>query len=152
MCMILDQKTKPRARVAKDDIICYKVLDVINEGSSDAFAESPYRYFKYSFNRVYRSRIEISGCPMDEWYIEEGLHSFVSFKAAENEIRDNAFNDVNQYIFVAVIPKGSKYYIGDFNGTKDCYVSDALMVLRRDSARSQRYIRNLPPRGKKWKT
>lgn len=51
-----------------------------------------------------------------------GLHSFVDFDlAAEN----------NDYIIAeCIIPKGSKYYIGDFEGVKDSIASDTLKYVK----------------------
>lgn len=145
MCLEIYQKSRPRVLVAKADIVSYKVLRVEGEGTSRVLVTSPYLRARYRFVEDGRSvwgpetlTLEgESGC----WYVNRGLHSFTEFHHAERDCYPG------RYVFVSVIPKGSKYYRGHFRtflGKGDCYVSDQLIVYRRDTEFSQRYIRNIP--------
>lgn len=144
MCLTIKRKTKPTGKIAAEDIICYKVLEAHNEGEENAFVCSPYQGYEYNFDQKVTATIEVDSdayCA-DQWTIDEGLHSFVSLNAAKAELGDPTCGI--SYIFVAIIPKGTRYYQGGFNGTKDSYASEALIVLHRDDPRSLKYLSNGP--------
>lgn len=150
MCLFVpDTVTSPS--IAEDDIICYKVLEV-----RDRRASAPYMGTAYD---IFGEKID---CGSDihseapEWgsddvlTVHEGFHTFATFDGAMDIA--GKFGDVHGhvdgdgfFVFVAVIPKGTKYFKGVFEYTNvPNYVSESLIVYRRDSEFSQRYIRNLP--------
>lgn len=146
--MCLDLKgliTPPVAKVAKEDIYCFKVLYVYNEGTPDASLSSPYRRYPYKFDTIHRASLGLRMRSTGHYYVEEGLHSFPDFEAAEYEMND--WLDEGMYVFVAVIPKGSKYFEGTFGYAEHkSYASTRLKVLRRDDPESLKRLANLPSR------
>lgn len=88
----------------------------------------------------------------NHWVVEEGFHTLATFEDVKDELEDfqspgEAFDDDNGnfYIFVCVIPKGTKYFEGEFS-CKKSYASKSLKVLRRDDPLSKKYLRNAPTR------
>ena len=83
---------------------------------------TPYRHVIIEIGKTYESALEIYNDA-----IHEGIHSF----ARLNDLKE-FLHDVteNQAISIAkcIIPKGSKYFIGTFEG-EDCYASDKLTYL-----------------------
>lgn len=144
MCLILPFGSSKTPLVAEDDIVCYKVLSV-NAG----MAKSPYQHHPYTLGVSTRSSLGVD--PEPETYnaasrgcdtVSVGLHTFTDFEGASAEVDD--WGPYGYYVFVAVIPKGAKYFAGIFEGMNlESYVSDELIVYRRDSEFSQKYIRNL---------
>ena len=141
MCLTIRDSQEKHGRIAAKDIICFKVLTVEEEGTPNAKAVSPYQYHKYNLGELVTAEVKVeSGYRDAYWTIDEGLHSFVDFKSVCREAHPD--NNNGDYIFVAVIPKGTRYWVGNFNDTNDSYASEALIVLDRKSARSQKYLRN----------
>lgn len=112
-------------KTATKDIMCFKILD--------SRRESPFRYFYYEFNKLYKSQIsfvpnkilgengKIKVLPSTK--IDTGLHSLISKKAA---VRFKRERFVYQYlIYEAVIPAGANYYYNPDTGE---YVSNRLIV------------------------
>lgn len=129
------------ARVAEEDIVCYKVLDALrcHDGSVEMF--SPYYGYEYTPNLLVESDLEHDGWQLDSlnglsfFEIEKGLHSFVTFSGADYEVGDSVDFLKNAQIFAAIIPKGSEYYVGDFV-SQQSYASSALIVLPPDDPRA----------------
>lgn len=140
MCLSIFSATRPKPKVAKQDIYVYKFMRVHYEGTSCVRVESPYQGYPYKMGKTISSRL---GQPTHSgfhlWNVENGLHSFASFATAKKK---SDFSD-NRYVFVAVIPAGSSYYVGRFGGGKS-YTSDKLILLRRDHPESLKRIANLP--------
>lgn len=78
---------------------------------------TPYQCFVVEIGKTYKSNLENI---FDE--VKIGIHSFVTVKGA---IED----DIDSIIVKCIIPKGSKYYLGDFNGIKDSIASDTLKYI-----------------------
>jgi hypothetical protein len=77
---------------------------------------TPYQDVEIKIGETYKSKLI-----KNDLLIEEGIHSFESFKSANYF----ASFDKNRFVAKCIIPKGSKYYIGNFNGY-DSYASDTL--------------------------
>lgn len=114
-------------QVADEDIVCYKVLT--------RHDESPYRHMPYKAGELVTSELDKGVRPVDsdgepygfrEYHI--GLHTFIFSSEAEYEARD--WSMMGMAVWHAVIPKGSRYIVGDFAGDKS-YVSDALMLVKK---------------------
>lgn len=114
-------------KVAEKDIVVYKVLDY-NMGS-------PYYGLLYHLNRKITSDLNIYD---SRWHlgtqlltVEEGLHSCTKRIAAYLIQRYlNIYykkSGITYSVYKAIIPKGSKYYIGLNNDI----ASDALIVKRK---------------------
>lgn len=123
MCLYTEQ-IKPK--VAEKDIVVYKVL---NHNML-----SPYYGLSYPLNRKITSKLL---CYDHEWSprtpifnIEEGLHAYTKRRVAyarQHDLNILTKESVVYSVYKAIIPKGSKYYIGLDNDI----ASDALIVKRK---------------------
>jgi hypothetical protein len=159
MCLDLpndrDSDTKPKPLVAAEDIICYKVLRVWGEGTDKPKVTSPYQtQFKWQLDVVKTtSRLGLEHRWFsNNWVVEQGFHTLATFDGVNDELEDFQSphdhcdeDDGNFYIFVCVIPKGTKYFEGDFSGKKS-FASKSLKVLHRNDPLSKQYLRNAPTR------
>ena len=125
MCLYTKQ-IKPK--VAEKDIVVYKVLDH-NMGS-------PYYGLLYPLNEKRTSILKRYDWKWEEkgykiYDVEEGLHAFTKRLAAyvkQYYLNQPDRNNLATYsVYKAIIPKGSKYYIGLDNDI----ASDALIVKRK---------------------
>ena len=112
---------KPIALVAKENILVYKVLEVKNN-----YYRTPYMIKTVNFDDEYgmffykttRFSIDIvrffdQGREYREYNVSKGIHSHIDFDKANRDI-----NYLKQFlcsapnIHYAIIPKGSKFYVG----------------------------------------
>jgi hypothetical protein len=128
MCLITEQK---KAKIANEDIVCYKTMDVSSEG----VLYSPYMGFNYELNKVYKERLCFShtGCSFDDltdekykgpeyykFYADCGDASIALKKLGLIEIGEGfhaaltkkrlSIKKIGKKIFQCKIPKGSRYY------------------------------------------
>lgn len=112
MCLIIE--SNQRVKIAKKDIICYKV---VLEESSEILV-SPYQqrmvhigekmFSGMSFRTTIQKRKLVK-------MVEQGFHSFVHLKDAKVEREDFIFaGGYDVHIYKCVIPEGAKYYKGIF--------------------------------------
>lgn len=164
MCLSLNYSRavpQPKPRVARRDIYVYKVLCVVDEGTPRARLESPYRSYPYSFDTPVSAMLLVRDAVWSlvkrgksrYWDVHNGLHSFRSLEAVKACIPSTlSKNGVGgMYVFVAIVPKGSEYYVGAFGQRGDSIASDTLVVLRRDDPRSLARMANLPARAKRYR-
>jgi len=105
MCLMIEQKGKPKARIAgKRGKIVYKILK-----DSEGIYFSPYqncRYFPNEIKKVHEigevSKLDVKNI----WYILHGLHAYTKKKEADK------FCTFGRVIVKMLIPPGSKYYLG----------------------------------------
>jgi len=118
--MCLTNLTTKKAKRAKEDITCYKVLKTMT-------MFSPFQKFKYSFNKKVESALRHNEYIPKEVYI--GLHTFKTLEAAEHCLRLQGGNH-KESIFEATIPKGAKYYEGLFDHIEGLpsYASTELII------------------------
>lgn len=132
MCLIVKQnwfrslfRMKPRIRTAKKDIVVYKLL--AEDRVHDELASYYYTNFHWSIGKVYSSPLVVE---KDKYYyfVEKGFHSFLS-KPSHDHILFYfpPLHPFFQALYKAIIPKGSKYIIGE----KDEVVSDHLKIVER---------------------
>ena len=125
MCLYTYQR---KAKLALKDIVVYKVL------SKELIPPVMYRY-QYILDTIHVSGMSHTFAFKDYdkrpvFSVEEGLHSFRNKFAARtlcknlNEYRCRRYR---YYIYKAIIPMGSYYYIGD----DDDIVSDRLIIKRK---------------------
>lgn len=134
MCLCVDleynkvKNNKPIALVAKQSILVYKVLEI-----EDKHYRTPYEYMAINFDDEYgmffykTTRFSIDKRNRNYYSVPSGIHSFLDFDEANyaNERMKN-LRDSNANIHYAIIPKGSKFYIGrDFD-----IVSSNLVVFK----------------------
>lgn len=124
MCLY---KEKPGFEVATEPIKVYKILSRCSEPllfhitySSEGYV-SPYRHKRYILHELYTSPLIEHDTPC-VYYVEEGLHAFVT---KESALRHKEKYGSNYWaILEATIPKGSQYA----KGLDDDIVSDKLIV------------------------
>lgn len=127
MCFRIDEND-PDKRIAKRDIVCWKVVD-INKIMSSVLFKSMYKDYVYKFDTEYydESSLEIEKEPWDDTkLINKGFHSYKSqpteyaYNNCTNHILKNS-----QVLVECYIPKGSEYYINLKEGE---YVSDSIHI------------------------
>lgn len=128
MCFYIHSKHKT-AKIAKKDIICYKILSKFNTRLYlDNFIHEKGIYFSsiknyiYNFNenKKYISNIKVENANYWNNYnecIHIGIHSYSSIK------RCRSYPYSRVVIVKCIIPKGSTYY---YNPDKQEYVSDTI--------------------------
>lgn len=104
MCLTVFGK-RVRYKKAKSDIVVYKIL--VKKTNL-----SPYRDFQYLPNTEYssvklRATHHSAWNDDDEWEIEEGLHAYTTL------VRARFMLDYNEKVVLFVIPKGTRYVIGE---------------------------------------
>lgn len=101
--MCLENVTYKRAKIATEDIPCYKILDKISKG----FYLTPYQRQGIVLGRTYTSALDSPG----KWdSVEQGLHAFLTLQQAVELCMDRR----NRAIVKCIIPKGARYYIGTY--------------------------------------
>jgi len=110
MCFIIKgfNQTKPKPKIAKEDIIVYKTLYY---SQMERKYKSPFYDFycvgklvkieKFGFRSILNSYSN------KVWIIDDGLHAYLSIEKAQN------FMCSDEKIFAFKIPKGTKYYEND---------------------------------------
>lgn len=132
----------PVKRVAETDILVYKVVNY--KPHTDECCSLIFN-FLYKFGVIYDTDIKIkysgNGKDTHVWMGNEGFHSFSNEKAAvyESDIYVEAYYST---IVKCVIPKGSDYYINEY----DEVISNNIVILSKESP-LQRILNYLD----KWK-
>jgi len=118
--MCLKTKRFFSKKFATKDIVVYKHL----RGDGKIFS-TPYRDVKVDVPSIVTSQLKREKlgyyCKFWETTISKGIHSFKS----KEDCIDDAREEGSQYVVECIIPKGSFYYIGDFNA-KVAYTSNKL--------------------------
>lgn len=120
MCLTVD-KEKFKIEKAQEDIVVYKVLEKHN-----GMLLSALRGFVYEIGKEYKTIME-PRCKGPYYQINEGFHSFLTLKDAENEQRRTLQWDEYR-CFRCMIPKGSKIVYGKY-AKKDAIVSEAIKIV-----------------------
>lgn len=114
-------------KTAKEDIIVYKGLFPRNCDFKNLSSESkklifnlvtPYQDMNVEIGKTYKSEFSIDNCKYTI-NIEKGIHSFKEIDPCKK---------IASIVVKCRIPKGSKYYVGNFIGDKS-YASDTLEYL-----------------------
>lgn len=139
MCLAVN-KTK-RVKVAKEDIICYKVVK--RHGS---YYETPYRNQQIKLGALYDESdnpmvVEHSCGFINDWNGDtyktihgNAFHSFANLKDAKWEANDWGGYAYDIIVVECIIPKGTKYYEGfhgiyntSIGGYPDGYASERIL-------------------------
>ncbi len=124
----------PKPIRAKKDIHVIKALDI---GDNNCLY-SAFRGTEYKLNKL--ATVEELGITQStqkhngtEGKVSQGIHTFGSIAAYKHGYEKCVLSkrDNKMVPFHAVIPAGSLYLKGIFEGTKNCYVSTQLMVTGR---------------------
>lgn len=108
MCIIV---TKP-SRIAEEDIVAYKVLEIRNND----FPRTPYKLMPIEFNRLYtdtgRERQDFNRIAFGVYHLFSSIEDAILLK---NHAQKNYVTEYNESVFIvvkAIIPKDTKYYVG----------------------------------------
>ena len=132
---------KPIALVAKQSILVYKILEVKNNhyrtpymnkavNFDDEYGMFFYKTTRFSIDRVLPFYNQ--GREHREYNVSRGIHSYIDLakaNCANDWIRDCCLNAIPN-IHYAIIPKGSKFYIGS-----DCDIVSSNLVVFENEAK-----------------
>jgi len=112
-------------KIAKKDIVCYKVLKRFGDNSLYAYFQD----FSYTPGISY-------SCLLGRywWRVEEGFHSFVNIDDARDwrchTNYNSAWREPPVVVVRCVIPKGSEYYTGYWGESKKYknYASNQIII------------------------
>ena len=132
MCLYIG--ITPEQLKAETDIICYKVL--FSSKKATLFGQffeqkglyTPYQKFKVCIGRAYKSEFTYT---MSGKGVEKAIHSFTTVESAKLDV--HFFEGFSRYkgnmcICKCLIPKGSRYYQGTFDG-RASYASNKIKYL-----------------------
>jgi len=126
MCLTI-KKYRGLAKVAKSDIMVYKVLMIrLNPNTGELGYYSPYyNQFRWERGKEACSHLEVSRIKLDDglWntimgykrvYVDKGLHAFLTWEKAD-ELARGLYHPGSRITLVRVmrIPKGAEYYKND---------------------------------------
>lgn len=142
MCLTVytENSKTPEPKIAEKDIHCYKIL-CINDWENleesfdnDFHLKTPYTNFEMEPGEYYEEKEEnlvmcrrnyVDDDEYDMWEVSGGMfHSYASIEDAVHDVVE--FQDGN-IIFHAIIPKGAKYFEGDFGGVVG-YASNEILI------------------------
>lgn len=133
MCLITsnyyhkkDKNSNVKCFVAEEDILVYKCLDCKDGAFCTPFQYMPitFKRGKYIYTKVYMK--EKAYCGMNEYgYVYSGIHAYRA-KIKAYAVSKSFYDFDGTYMHYAVIPKGSKFYLGN----DDDIVSNNLIVYR----------------------
>ncbi len=111
--------TEQKPKIAKEDIVVYKAMKKF------LFLISPFYPSIWILNKIKRRKmkslpIAYSTCNTLYYEISNGLHAYLFYKTARNYLAC--------YIYEAIIPKGSEYYIS-YDG--ETIVSNMMKIVRK---------------------
>ena len=134
MCLIT---TKNIPEIAQEDIVCYKFY-VLHKVKDDI--NSPYDKDKYlsPYRGVPAPNInEVANTELDKAYLCDSntsnlkyfvMKGFHSYKYLDDLIKELSFwLSYDTMIFKCIIPKGTKYYEGTFDGSSS-YCSESIIL------------------------
>lgn len=123
-----------KLKVASEDIVVYKVaarLLTFRDSILGKYFYAPYRLTPYVLGETMESELNyIEYEPSEEEaypIVEAGLHSLGNYADAVELIASQ--HNSHFKVMYAIIPKGSNYYEGTFNG-KLSYASDKIVIHR----------------------
>ena len=133
MCFIIQSwiTGNSKQKIAKKDIICYKVLK--EDFSNPRILRGAYQY-EYIWSNlddvstlpvVHRAEFDFSKDAFGRNAIYSGLHSFSTIKVGLTELTDVWWSHEKLHLYEVIIPAGSEYY---YNSKNKEYVSTKLII------------------------
>ena len=108
--MCLKLKRGAKKKVAKEDIVVYKHLMDLMDGRY----ATPYQHDPVEIPSTVKSRV----LERLDNEIYEGIHSFADYESAYSDMEDewHNYSEPKRSLVKCIIPKGTKYYKGKFEG------------------------------------
>ena len=120
MCFIFNSEESKKQKVAKEAIICYKIL-------TKDLRDPYYSRFRYQIG-IINPKVRLAkrfSSLLDKLIISEGYHSYIN--PIDNFDIESLWTngiDIDEIkIFKAVIPAGTEYYMNDVH-----YVSETIII------------------------
>jgi hypothetical protein len=106
MCIIV---TKP-PKIAEEDIVAYKVLEIRRK-----FLCTPFQSMHIEFNRLYTNKYKEGYYRITSgvYHLFSSIEDAILLKEHAEKEYANDFNKSEFIVVKAIIPKGTKYYIGE---------------------------------------
>ncbi len=129
MCLIVNKENR-NAKVAENDIICYKLMYGYKDDISNGIRIiTPYQLKELPFNETIvaegRATKHTDEDDANQKLIGQGvIHSYSTLDGAVDDMLNFGGGNI---VFKAIIPKGTKYYVGNFDGTP-AYGSKKLII------------------------
>jgi hypothetical protein len=124
--MCLHSPTTPEPLVAEEDIHCYKVLWVEKDRLYAPY-QNHYWYRLGELNKIDGWHYQFDN--PERAIVSQGFHTFQQSKPSFDLIETVSKKNRHRYkAFDCIIPKGAKYFKGEWDNGTPCYVSDQLIV------------------------
>lgn len=107
--------------VARKDIVCYKRFKI----NDDGILYSPFQNARWPKEGMEGPIIAQQSCFSDKLIVEVGLHAYIELKDALDSIQNNY-----QTYRKMIIPKGSIYYRGQFDGPTKSIAASKMVFSR----------------------
>lgn len=123
MCLYI--KSRAKAKIAKQDIQCVKILLKENGGY-----KTPYYYADVvPGQRMESELVTDKMVTSDQRIVEEGIHSFIPTFKEQIAYELEWFDDREAIAVPCIIPKGSHYFVGNYmcEEDDDGYASDCII-------------------------
>ena len=131
-----------KMRVASKDIVCYKTLSLTDCGSYETSylgtrvpesvidGSEPFVARGNILVKARSNYVKVKEKDVKYNYVTSGglIHTFAKLKDPRKVNKDFGFYDT---IFKCVIPKGTKYYVGLFDGDYKSYASERIMFVEK---------------------
>lgn len=124
MCLYLNEKHSPK--VATKDITCYKFLKRNLNRNLEYYYSTYYQNSPVAIGNTYESKIIVETRVIGGHLINIALHSYKYLSSLRKTIKKYGYVYDRIAIVKCIIPKGSTYYLGDFEGEGLSYASDKL--------------------------
>ena len=136
MCLLIKDK---KALIAEKDIVCYKKMEEFKHANGKSDYATPYMYIPVDSDIINGEKPFKAKCvgyggahrrekgmnhkyPEYNYRIESGyIHTYQDFNAAYDGLYGT------DRIFKCIIPKGTKYYAGIFDGGAPSYASKEIV-------------------------
>lgn len=121
MCLCVDlnyhkvKKEKPIALVAKQTILVHKMIEIDGRKLFTPYSCMPINFNDDEYGMFFykTTRFSFEEYAMKKYYVIKGIHTFAEIEDAEDSLRFLSTNcGSNVKLYNAVIPKGSKFFIG----------------------------------------
>lgn len=131
MCLYISQKEHyphNRAHIAEEDIFVLKKLVIHTDVDGTRYLLSPHRGYKWEVDKL---NVPVEILPIREMddIINEGYHAYISYYRFNDTWwpKDETINGCA--MFVAKIPKGTKYYLSDcFYGNREIVAEQMILT------------------------
>ena len=134
MCLWIKNK---KLLVAEEDIVCYKTLSKTSAGYWTAYTATYVPEDVVNGSNLFKAEGELKLEKKDHYkkrehykYATNGglIHTYA---CKDDPFETNKHYNFDDTIFECVIPKGTKYYVGLFDGVSKSYASECIRFVKK---------------------